>query len=419
MESFTKKIQLKFYSLFYRLYKFSERKTIWLTSAISFLGGIFINNFSENTFSFQTFIRDKYSLIGHPENLITYIASAIILLLLLGKTIKYFIKTEPELIVSIYEEYIDPILKDLHKGKIAWGQNITILRSPLQRDGWKWEQISIINSGISYNISQEETEDYKNFKIEIFDKIYHTDNENRCMLYRLPSSNSDMPNVKLDVKRVKWSEFQFFRRNIENENFRKEHLQKILNTDINTKSETIDFPNSLCLHLIVETSDEKILLTQNSVRKKGDYAGSWACSIGEQIDFEDFKASDPDDVPQYWVKRALEQELGVTSKNFGPNNIRFMALNLEANNINFAIVAIVTLNINYKQLNAVMDKHPKVDEEYDDWKFIGFEEIHNELVHSKQIPHHPSTGIRLIYASLYKYGAAETNLRILKAKKRV
>jgi len=387
---------------------------------MSFLGGVFINNFSVNTFSFQTFIRDKYSLIGHPENLITYIASAIILLLFFGKTIKYFIKTEPELIVDIYEEYIDPVLKDLHKGKIAWGQNITLLRSPMQRAGWTLRQISIIDSGIRYNISEEEKEDYNKFKTENFDKIYHTDNENRYMLYLFPSSNSDMPNLKIFVKRVKWSEFQFFRRNIETANFRNEHLQKILCTDLNSRGDTIGFPNSLCLHLIVETSDEKILMTQNSVKKLGDYAGSWACSIGEQIDLEDFnKSSNPEEVPLFWVKRALEQELGVTSNSFDPINIHFMALNLEANNINFAIVTIVTLNMDYKQLSAIMDKHPKVDEEFDNWNFIKFNDIHDELVHSKQMPHHPSTGLRLIYASLYKYGAAETNLRILKAKNKV
>ena len=83
------------------------------------------------------------------------------------------------------------------------------------------------------------------------------DDQTRLMIVENPIAFTDAPTLQLRVQETKYSHVQFFHR------WMKQDLnQRTLCIDQILKSQQINFPNSLCLHLVVVTNDG--YLTANS-----------------------------------------------------------------------------------------------------------------------------------------------------------
>ena len=70
------------------------------------------------------------------------------------------------------------------------------------------------------------------------------------------------------------------------------------------------------------------------------------------------------------------------------------------------------LNHNRKKLDAIIDKHPRTDYEFQDWVFIPWSSLPLELMKPSRI-YHPSTGLRMFYAGLFRYGAPGLNRKLI------
>src|SRR3989338_5214170 len=174
---------------------------------------------------------------------------------------------------------------------------------------------------------------YQKYLVGEFRQLY-TQDKTRLMLIENPVAFSDMQYLRLKDQQTKWSQFQFYHKLISGDPARqKQDIELVIN------NRKIDFPNSLCLHLVVKINDHKFLLAETSAKKGGDHPNVWALSIGEQLDIKDLESDD--DIILNWVRRALMEELGISKDDFAPENVRVMAVNLEGDINNFAIVTIV------------------------------------------------------------------------------
>lgn len=172
--------------------------------------------------------------------------------------------------------------------------------------------------------------------------------------------------------------------------------------------EEVCYPNSLCLHLVIETTDGDVVKTRTSSKKKNDYPARWGCSISEQIEMVDFL----DETGAFrqgfvvqWVTRAIKEEFSLAEPDlwdiFDQNTIRVLALDLEEDIYNFALVCTVKLKIPFdtfhKQVRPNYDKS-----EIADIRSLPLEDIPTILFHYTDNNHeyHPSTYMRLYLGCL-------------------
>ena len=248
--------------------------------------------------------------------------------------------------------------------------------------------------------------EYDHYLNSEFKEKYSTDSD-RLMLIERPVSMTDDYKVSIKLKRVKWSQLQFFwNKVIDNDERRKKYIDDFY------ESNKIHHPNSFCLHLVIITSDDKLLITENSSNKSNDYANTWAFSIGEQIDKEDVKDTQKD-CALAWVERALHEELAITNEEYSANEVDFISIDLEGDIVNFAFVCTVKLLINSEEIKNKLCSENRIDNEFKHIDFLNFNDIPMEVIKSERV-YHPSSSIRMLYAYLHKQGSADLKINLLK-----
>ena len=176
--------------------------------------------------------------------------------------------------------------------------------------------------------------------------------------------------------------------------------------------EEIFYPNSFCLHLIIETYDEKLLCTKTSVNKKNDYAKSIAVTIGEQIseiDFADNISGNSGFVDQ-WVKRSVIEEFGMFSEDYDKyvdvSSIRVLALSYEGDIYNFSLPVYVRLKMDYEGFLSYINATNRNNNEYTDIISVTDKEA-IEITKAwidpdKRADYHPSSFLRALLYAVYK-----------------
>jgi hypothetical protein len=306
-------------------------------------------------------------------------------------------------LARLYRDKIEAFLQPSQRGRIGWGTSLTLQSCPELHLGWQIRTVQIEHDSTKHSISGEIGENYKDYLATEFRHRY-TDDKTRLMLIENPAAFSDSPTLRLRVRETTWSQVQFYQRRVfSNPNQRDRHIEKVFGGEI-------DFPNSLCLHVVVASQDGYLLRTQAS-HKVAYYPEQWAVSIGEQLDLSDL-VGPHESFALNWVNRALWEELGIAGEGVRPENIRVMALFLEGEIVNVALATVAILKYDKSELNAIIDKHPRTDYEFQNWDFMSWDEIPKELIRPSRL-YHPSTGIRMFYAGLYKFGAPGLNMRNL------
>jgi len=97
--------------------------------------------------------------------------------------------------------------------------------------------------------------EYDGFRTDEFPLDFNTDHT-RLLVVRHPRSFSDNDGLDVQLLGVKWSRLQFFWRKVITPELRQGIVKTVFT------SEFLLIPSSFCLHLVVLTSDERILLTQ-------------------------------------------------------------------------------------------------------------------------------------------------------------
>lgn len=396
---------------------FCRRHHNWAGYASAFLIAAFVNVWSDPS------VKDILQLLNRMflfERSITitifsWIALSVTILIPVGQFVaeKYVrSRTYEQRLAILYSNKIDPLLRPFQKGHIGWGLGLTLQSCPNIKEGWSTNEVRIDYRPIEYDVARmgiDVSQKYDNYLQHTFPTLYSED-RTRLMLLENPVAFTDMFPLTLKVGKTKWSQFQFYHELISEEKDRR--VRDIKEVIENNK---IEFPNSLCLHLIVRTKDHKFLLTKSNKKKGGDYHDVWALSIGEQLDKNDIE-NDGDCILN-WTSRALWEELKLGGENFLSGNIRVMAVNLEGDINNFALATIVVLNLNSWELDNVLKVEIPADREFENWTFISPEDMPKELINPTPTRnYHPSTGIRMFYAGLFEFGPVDLNQRLLRAR---
>lgn len=390
---------------------FFERQSKWTGIAVAFLMGMFVNIFSDpNVNNLRELLNRMFNVHIRSLNVLSWFAAIIILLLTLGRFLlkMYFRKHSYAVkLAEIYHEKVDSSIQPFSRGRIAWGLGLTLQSCPDLRRGWSIEKIQIQYDPTKYVFPRGLDKSYRDYLEKKFPTKY-ADDKIRLMLIEDPRAFSDAPTLVLRVQETKWSQVRFYQDSIVRDlNERVRYIENVL------KTRRINFPNSLCLHLVIVTSDGYLLLTQSSPKVEY-YPNLWACSIGEQLNLSDLEGSEKK-FALNWVERALQEELGILRDDeyFSSDNIRVMAVILEGDTVNFAIVTLIFLNCNREELDSIIDKRPRTDYEFQKWEFISWDNIPNQLLDPKPTRiYHPSTGIRMFYTGLFKFGAPGLNRRL-------
>ena len=164
---------------------------------------------------------------------------------------------------------------------------------------------------------------------------------------------------------------------------------------------SILFPHSLCMHVIVVTEDDKVLITKRSP-KVIYFPGTWSCSIEEQLAPQDLQES-PNRIVLKWFKRLLQEELGLGSETYNENNLRILSVFLESDILSISICAHVVLDISSNELNQILKSLPRTDYEFTEWTFLTHKELLKELFQPTR-PYHPTSGYRMLMALIKRYG---------------
>ncbi len=172
------------------------------------------------------------------------------------------------------------------------------------------------------------------------------------------------------------------------------------------------YPNSLCLHLILETLDGQLICTRISNNKKNDYVRSIAVTLGEQlseIDFGENRSYNNSFVEQ-WIKRALIEEFGFHNAEYekyvDTSSYRVFALSYESDIYNFALPVYVRLRMDYQGLlTYVNSMRVSIDEFTEIIPKTAAEALEITRSWSREAErekYHPSSFLRALLYAMYK-----------------
>lgn len=172
-------------------------------------------------------------------------------------------------------------------------------------------------------------------------------------------------------------------------------------------------PNSFCMHLLIETADNKIVLARISQAKINDNPGTWAATLGEQLDLEDFTDGNNffNDFVVRWMKRAFLEEYKFDENVFADavdeDSLKVLSLNFESDRYNFSLFCTVQLRYTFETFNKKIAP-TLATEEAIEIKAISLKEIPDILATYQNEKHrkdyHPSTYLRLLLFLIHKNG---------------
>lgn len=310
---------------------------------------------------------------------------------------------------------VDPVLAGHEMEGIAWGLGQTVLACPRPQIGWRSAQIHFTLERYPYDFLALERElgneglqtGYEQYSKVEFPRNWSQDAE-RLMVTCRPSAFTDNEDLRLSLRPTSWSRLQYFWTHILNEETRPKLI------DAAFDDQTIEFPNTLTLHLIVLSRDSLVMLTRAHRLKRNDHPKAWACSVGEQISPEDV-ANLSEDCAAAWLRRSMREELTLAEgEDYSIDDARFLAVNLEADLVNFAIICVAPITLSADGLKKRLSVIAREDNEFEAVEFMDVDRIPDELVNPSR-DYHPSTPIRLIYIYIFLRGQHQLREALLRA----
>ena len=286
----------------------------------------------------------------------------------------------------------------------------TLRLCPEVKRGWLMGETRLNDDSTVFQMPTELEQLYKSYFAANYEtKGFERDNE-RFMLVEVPLSLSDtVRKISLKTKRSRYSYSLFCAEVIAADPVRRAGLIKEIND-----TEIIRTPHTFCLHLVVVTEDEKILITKRSPNLKW-YPKTWACSIEEQLGIEDLSGG-IDGAVLHWGKRALLEELGVDQISYSDENLRLLSVFLESDILNVSLCGYAALNISSAQLSDTIKRKPRKDNEFTDWSYVPNtdEALMAEILTNRlDREYHPTSRYRMLMALLKRNGLPVDSERFL------
>lgn len=327
---------------------------------------------------------------------------------ILGEKVKEYsemaVKVEPNELT----QYEADCFEGINNGGYGAGWDKCLIQNGVS--GWKTSEIvleTVLYSEFSFSsINMPELDDsYKAYCLrpEILRMKSRGNDRTRWMLAGIYQNN----NLYLTLQKTRYSMASFWWSQIrDNPNKQKEMAKKVFD------QEEIFFPNSLCLHVILETQDEKLICTRISNNKKNDYGKTIAVTVGEQISEIDFAncTSNNNQFIDQWVKRTMIEEFNIQNKDYEKyvdvSSIRVLALSYEGDIYNFALPVYVRLRMSYEGFITYLNKTNKSIDEFTDVIPLNAKEA-LEITKAWNNPelrgnYHPSSFLRALLYATYK-----------------
>jgi isopentenyldiphosphate isomerase len=304
------------------------------------------------------------------------------------------------------EKKIDPIIKPFSNQRIAWGKSLTLLQVPEISEGWPANEVKFNFKNDFFNLPLADQENFAAFYTK--NEVSFKHDGIKYMLKKKPVSFTDAPSLTLDVQSCKFSQIQYYRNEIvPQSNEQNDLMEKTFLKNI------ITFPHSLCLHLVVITADEKILLTKRS-KEVSYYPEHWSASLEEQLHEKDF-LDNSNSVLSSCLKRLFEEEVGLAENKYTPNALKILSVFVEADIMSISLCGSIRLNIGASELTNIINFMPRKDNEFNEFELMSFDDIIKELKFSPR-KLHPSAGYRLLI-TLYNILGTYTVIEKLIANK--
>ncbi len=283
--------------------------------------------------------------------------------------------------------------------RFAWRTVLSLQDAP-DYQGWPMSSVTLRHRASDpFRLDESKQKEYKRyFKANHKRKRFDEDNT-KFMLAENPTTFSDAPSLLLTVKACKWSEMQFYRDDITKTAERELLLEELIEGSLVAR-----FPHSLCMHMVVITADEKLLITQRAP-KVAYYRGFWSCSIEENLAASDLRARQNTRVVT-WGMRALHEELGLNERAVAHEKMQVLSVFLESDDgLNISVCAEATLNITSGQLNTILEGQRLMDLEFSRCEYLPMERgpLLKEITHPGR-RYHPTSGYRMVQTFLKHFG---------------
>ena len=224
------------------------------------------------------------------------------------------------------------------------------------------------------------------------------------MLVGNPICTSDAPALELKVRPTRYSHAMFY----------VDRISKIsgdrnsLIDEFLRRSLKANFSHRFCLHMIVVTGDQKLLITKRAP-KGAEEKNKWSASAEEQLAPRDF-ADGPNRVVLRWADRLLSEELAIPPSAYSPESVRILTVFLEAHNLNMSLCGYAKLRTKAEDLEKHLRASPKfqpsaTDQEYTDLAFLELgKDALLDQIFSPTYEWHASSRYRLLYSLLKNFG---------------
>ncbi|WP_164962234.1 hypothetical protein [Rubrivivax sp. JA1026] len=375
--------------------------------ASGFLLGRFTNEVNESNTTFFKAIRGTFDFSQRDNNTLSWIALIVVIGLPFGiRKLMLFNRRRQrtEVFSKILKKYRSELVAPI--SGMAWGSSVTLQSAPNIYSGWRHDEVSFDHRAQHFSFPQDVQEAYATFCGDNHDRHRLADDGVKVWLTRNPVSFVDSPRLVLETRLARYSQCKFKEeRLVPDAEWREAMLREVVNG-------TIGFPHALCLHAIVTTADDRVLLTKRS-SKVAYYPGNWSCSLEEQLIPEDLVRNDS--VILYWSHRMLDEELGIGPSELNEEDVRVMSVFLEADTMNVSLCASIALAIDSSELDNRLKLLPRKDYEFVDWQFMTYDELAEEL-RSPSNHHHGSAGYRMLFALIRRLGNPGAIERILRQR---
>ena len=434
-----------------RLFQWMRRRKTTINSIlITIFTSLLFNTISECTESFfdnPRSILEKIFLSNNLSGILTWISIILFLVINMTYTILHKALLKSSLrneFVQIMKDNTGASLKDsVYPGCLSWGEGKTVLLCNDIIYGWKADNIIISDYDDNmysffriddaekyYGIktaypTQEEFFEFKNS--DSFKEIIRKGNNLSRFMLKSGETNYDKNNRKLllFLARTEWSQTSYIWDWFGKKNGTEVNANSLMNEyarGISTGGYTEQYlPNSLCMHLLIETLDNKIIKARISSNKRNDNPGTWAFTLGEQLESVDFMDENnfyPDFMLR-WLQRAFKEEYKMDENVYRDiveeDTFRVLSLDFESDRYNFALLCTVRLNYSYEVFSRKIQSLLSRDEaielgaiEVND--IPGILTTYSDCEMRKR--YHPSSYLRLLVFYMHKlgFGRAQNSL---------
>jgi len=337
---------------------------------------------------------------GHLSSvLFRYALAALVLVLILRWLFDWYRtrRGDDALLAKLLAKHVDPVIAPFADGVVSFGSALTLLLAPDLREGWPLKEVKVHYTGDAFSFPPGDRDNYKSYFDANFEAKRFFNNGVKYCIRKNPAAFTDTPTLELEIEKTCYSQVQYCRDCIATVASRR---NKLIADSIETNK--ILFPHALCMHAVIVSSDEKVLMVRRSP-KVSYYPNAWSVSLEEQLSEKD--APIDEGVLLRWSKRFLLEELGVLEEHYEERNLRATAVFLEGELLNCSIAALFKLSIKASQLQQIIRTQPRADAEFDTnrYRFLTLSEVAAELF-NPTVPLHPTSQYRMLLYLYHEYG---------------